>query len=582
MTSTLMLLLPLSGAVAHGATLSGTLRRSSDDQPVVGAYIVAYDARLSYTYTVTGQDGSWTLSDVEAGRWRLRALPPESDNLIGRYYPAERDYCSGQIIEVGLDSVVEDLDMDLGEGGILSGRLLDSLGQPVANASVTALGASTAVEGHSRSATSDVDGLFRILGLDLVPGQATDWSVGVSADGWPTQYLGSTPTYLADEAPTWEVTAGDGRDLGDVVLLDGIGLTGEVRGPDGPVPQATVYAYSSGQIQTLQTDDAGVYQALGLPPGNALVWAQADGIATTYYPDVDRPTETVEALEEGQFIQGVDLDAPAEARLLLDFGESGAGVRAMVYNSTYTVGKGSAADDDGLLTISGLFGAEYTVFAWGYPADRVSEWLFADDQGEPTPITVPASLDHRVEVELDAGARLSGTLTDDSGQPVYGAAVYLTPVGGDTWSAVSDREGNWTIGGLREGAWLLDTRLGDYCLEDPGYVPLVWPGEPNPMRAQVLHLEAGEHREGMDLTVPRDDDHDGMGDRWEDEHGLDPSADDSDLDPDGDGILNLDEYLLGSDPMAGPGCGCASTRPGIAAWGALPLALLGLRRRRRR
>ena len=45
-----------------------------------------------------------------------------------------------------------------------------------------------------------------------------------------------------------------------------------------------------------------------------------------------------------------------------------------------------------------------------------------------------------------------------------------------------------------------------------------------------------------------DDDNDGMDDDWEIANGLDPYADDADLDLDGDGFTNIEEYLSNSDP----------------------------------
>jgi len=51
------------------------------------------------------------------------------------------------------------------------------------------------------------------------------------------------------------------------------------------------------------------------------------------------------------------------------------------------------------------------------------------------------------------------------------------------------------------------------------------------------------------ITITGDDDHDGMPDVWESEHGLssfDPS--DANQDPDGDGATNLQEYIAGTDP----------------------------------
>jgi len=49
--------------------------------------------------------------------------------------------------------------------------------------------------------------------------------------------------------------------------------------------------------------------------------------------------------------------------------------------------------------------------------------------------------------------------------------------------------------------------------------------------------------------IDTDDDDDGMSDDWEILHGLDPlDPSDASLDPDGDGLSNLTEHQIGSDP----------------------------------
>jgi hypothetical protein len=46
-----------------------------------------------------------------------------------------------------------------------------------------------------------------------------------------------------------------------------------------------------------------------------------------------------------------------------------------------------------------------------------------------------------------------------------------------------------------------------------------------------------------------DEDHDGMPDDWETRYGLDPTHNDANDDPDGDGVSNLDEYQADTNPM---------------------------------
>jgi|GEM_PF-5628620 len=51
------------------------------------------------------------------------------------------------------------------------------------------------------------------------------------------------------------------------------------------------------------------------------------------------------------------------------------------------------------------------------------------------------------------------------------------------------------------------------------------------------------------IPTDRDDDGDGLGDRWEEEFGLDPTRDDAGEDGDGDGLSNAEEYAQQTDPQ---------------------------------
>ena len=71
-------------------------------------------------------------------------------------------------------------------------------------------------------------------------------------------------------------------------------------GAAGPVRDGTVTVYAGGQITSTALDADGRFSAVGLPPGPVLPWVTAPGYALTYWPDVDRPTEFLEALGENE------------------------------------------------------------------------------------------------------------------------------------------------------------------------------------------------------------------------------------------------------------------------------------------
>lgn len=62
--------------------------------------------------------------------------------------------------------------------------------------------------------------------------------------------------------------------------------------------------------------------------------------------------------------------------------------------------------------------------------------------------------------------------------------------------------------------------------------------------SRLDHLSAG-----YDNPLFTDADKDGMDDAWELAHGLNPAVDDRNLDPDHDGLTNIQEYLHGTDPQ---------------------------------
>jgi hypothetical protein len=309
----------------------------------------------------------------------------------------------------------------------------------------------------------------------------------------------------------------------------------------------------------------------------------------TYWPAADRPEGFFEVLEEGELAEGVDLTLPAEATLsgrLVGEGDL-SGVTVLLYNDVHTVGRGAPVEPDGSFLLDRLWGGDYELFVYAADEGYLDDWVRGDDGEVQTFHLAPEADNDAGDIALPEGAWVLGVVRDEQGAPVYGAYVYATQVGGDQSEVVATAlDGSYTLPGLTAGAWDLYARYSPYCAADPGWVTIFWPGEVYEARAESVGLATGQRLEGIDFTLPTDDDHDGMGDGWEAEHDLDPTRDDSAEDPDGDGYTNLDEYLLGTDPQVAwrdeqPPCGCAAGGGrGAALWALAGLVPIWRRRGR--
>ena len=579
----------LAGPLAEAGELVGRVA-DSEERPIAGVTVQAYDLQFSLYDAVTDAEGRFVLSDLPEGRYRVRAVPAYRDNVVTRWFPEGRDYCGGDPVFVEEGSS-DDLDFVLPGGAEALGTLLDSAGEPVANAIVWAAGGTAETEGlASRGDVTDAAGAFVLRGLDVPAGsEEGDWLLYVQSEGYPEQFLGQV--YEAESAPTFAVPRQGRREVGVHELLDGILVSGEVVGPDGPVVGADVRVYAGSQVVSVSTDAEGRYAAVGLPPGDVLSWVNADGVALTYWPDQDRPVDFLSAPEEGDVVTGVDLFPPAERVLEVPVaspdGAPVVGMQGLLYNDTRTVGRGTLTDATGTLVLDSLHPGAYTLYAYGAAVGGTNDWA-RDQTGAERVFEVAAGSDTvRAEpLVLPEASVFEGTVTRENGEPLYNATVVarqVLPDGteGAAAAALTDREGRFSLPGLPSGEYRVEAGVAPLCPGDPSYVTAFWPGEVNPDWAGRFDVVDGEDRSGLDFVLPEDADRDGMGDRWEEANGLDPWRDDALEDKDGDGYTNYTEYLLGTDPSsydddAAP-CGCGNT--GAAA---LLLPLFGLASRRRR
>jgi hypothetical protein len=566
------------------ASLGGTVLAEEDSAPVYDATVSLIDQRLQIWQTRSGLLGSFQFDELPAGTYRLHIQPPQDLNLVGGYVDST-ELCDAQSWTLEATESAEEIEALLAPGGTLQGVILDSLSEPIEGATVWAIGADETSEGEARGGNTDASGSFELRGLAGAKLSQAQWVIWVSAQGLPDQYLG--PTYASDQATLFEAGPEIEAQIGTHALLNGIVVQGKVEGPDGPVREATVHVYAGGQVVTVETEADGSYLATGLPPGDILPWSSAEGLATSYYPDQDRPTEFLYLGEEGETLTGADLYLPQQSIFQLrmvdpDSGEAVPQLSALLYNDTHTVGRGDAADEDGLLRIDGLHGGVYELYIWGSSAGFTDDWV-RDTDDQVSQFSLESETEGEAfEIALRPAAQLAGRVLDLDGVPVGSAWVMARPEDGNSEATMTESDGSFLISGMSEQSWSLEALVTTACPGDPGFVNTWWPSQVNPDWAPRIGLGEGERREGLEIMMPFDGDLDGMGDEWEDLWDLDRSRNDASEDPDEDGYLNISEYLLDTNPR-GEALGCSATaseRGGSWPWMVLMAFPVLVRRQR--
>jgi len=175
--------------------------------------------------TATKADGVFEFSDLPAGRYTLTA---SKGGYVTLGYGQRRPFEPGRPVALADNQTVDKLDIRLPRGSVISGRIVDEIGEPVADVAVMAM-RQQFVQGRRRlmpagraSMTDDV-GQFRLFGLS--PGQ---YYVSVSPRGGPTplfdqtdERTGYAPTYYpgtSDVSEAQRLTLAVGQTVSEIQI----------------------------------------------------------------------------------------------------------------------------------------------------------------------------------------------------------------------------------------------------------------------------------------------------------------------------------------------------------------------------
>src|SRR5688500_13002167 len=188
--------------VKAGGVIRGRITSVDTGKPLRRAQVrlaSEYDFLGTPQTASTSTDGRYEFRDVAPGRYTLRV---ERSGYLALTYGQRRPGEQGRPLEIADKEVAEKVDFALPRMSVISGRVQDDLGEPIAGVTVWVL-QTRYIQGRRQlvatgaNATTDITGRYRLL--SLTPG---DYAVmGTTRETWPhdsdpKQVFGYASTYF--------------------------------------------------------------------------------------------------------------------------------------------------------------------------------------------------------------------------------------------------------------------------------------------------------------------------------------------------------------------------------------------------
>ncbi len=446
--------------LAPGVALEGSVVDSAG-KPVEGAAIhLREPIDNSFPFPLPGPEEEPAALSGPDGFFRIEDLRAGSTVSLS---VLRTGYMAGEAKGVRLP-VDQPVRIALQEVGTLSGRVVDSDGEPVADISVRVgfqqrhlfVRGSGSTPMESRS---DPEGLFRIQ--DVPPGPV---DLVAQASGWQPGTVAGL-----------ELRAGEDKRGIEIVLSPAAVLRGRVLAPSGrAVPDAQVHLAPEDRqsgLHMVSTDDEGRYELDSLPPGLRTLEAS--------HPDHGMARRQVE-VRVGDNAFDISLEAGNEVsgRVIDEAGTPVPGAQVWLARAGGLPGPpmSTTSQSDGGFRFAAVVDGSYRT--------SVSKEGFAP---ESVPVTVAGGSIEGLELRLGRGGAIVGRIAGIEAAELARVQVVAwgqgTPAGGRM-----EPDGSYRIDHLREGEWRVRAELPGTGLYAEGAVRL----EPGVSEARLdLEMERG-------------------------------------------------------------------------------------------
>jgi len=282
--------------------------------------------------------------------------------------------------------------------GVIDGRVVNESGQGMSGATVFVRATNSA--GAGRQTTTDIEGNFRVVGLEpalyTVSASAPAYTTAGSADPFTPTYYRIGDTVRIELVRGGAITGTVSNAVGEPVVAVRVRAT-MVRDARGEGAKLAPYI-----TQEQPTDDRGIYRIYGLRPGTYIVSAGGSGFAYSFNPyDQDLPTyapsasrdTAAEILVRGGEDSNIDIRYRGEPGHLISgtvkvAGTNGSSVSLTQAGSAVPLGNTYQPDGARGFTFTGLGDGDYDIIAQELASNPNATTTPAFSVSEPKRVSV--------------------------------------------------------------------------------------------------------------------------------------------------------------------------------------------------
>jgi len=455
------------------SVIRGTIVAADTGAPIRRAQVRVSGQAVPSRLATTDAQGRFEIKDLPAGSYTISA---QKGGFVSLQYGQRRPSEAGTPIDLGDGQTIDKLTIGLPRGSVITGRITDEFGEPVANAMVSALrygysaGAKRLMPGggqNSRGTTDDL-GQFRLFGLSpgeyivsaalRAGGEVTD--PGGEATGYPPTYYPGT----ANVSEAQRVTVALGQEQNSVsfglIASKLVRVTGAVIDSQGaPVRNAMVMLAPSGgrlgpgammQMATARVSESGQFRVANVAPGRYLAqvrtirgggrggFVPADGLGETGRQEIAVGGEDLDGVVivtgPGARVTGV-ITTDGQSSIRPQQVQVGARLAEPEQAMPGAGGGNMRLNDDWTFEMNGLFDAR--LFRVGVPQGWTLKSVTLNGQDiTDTPIEFPSGQSVAgVQIAItDKVTNLTGRVTDIKGNAVTDVTVVVFPADEARWT----------------------------------------------------------------------------------------------------------------------------------------------------